>query len=70
MVQVLYSAFPSTVVVQPRVDCRLQALWEPCRSQKQQGTGETLPGPAALTTRAKRVGEFNDKENAPKSCIG
>jgi hypothetical protein len=34
--------------------------------QKQQGTRETLKGPAALTTRVKRVGEFNDKKNAPK----
>jgi hypothetical protein len=25
-----------------------------------------MKGPAALTTRAKRVGEFNDKKNAPK----
>jgi hypothetical protein len=35
-------------------------------SQKQFGTREALTGPAALTLRAKRVGEFNDKENAPK----
>ena len=34
--------------------------------QKQQGTRETLKGPAALTTRAKRVGVFNDKKNTPK----
>jgi hypothetical protein len=25
-----------------------------------------LLGPGALATRAKRVGEFNDKKNAPK----
>ena len=48
-------------------------LWEVGRGlrawhapQKQPGTSETLQGPAALTTRAKRVGEFNDKKNAPK----
>jgi hypothetical protein len=48
-------------------------LWKVCRGlrawhapQKQQGTRETLTGPAALTTRAKRVGEFNDKKNAQK----
>ena len=48
-------------------------LWKVCRGlrawhapQKQQGTRETLQGPAALTTRAKRVGVFNDKKNAPK----
>jgi DNA-binding transcriptional LysR family regulator len=34
--------------------------------EKGSGTRETLEGPAALTTRAKRVGEFNDKENASK----
>jgi hypothetical protein len=34
--------------------------------QKQQGTRETLKGPAALTTRAKRVGVFNGQKNAPK----
>jgi hypothetical protein len=34
--------------------------------QKQHGTREALEGPAALTTRAKRVGVFNDKENASK----
>ena len=48
-------------------------LWKVCRglrawhaSQQQPGTRETLPGPAALTTRAKRVGEFNDQKNVPK----
>ena len=48
-------------------------LWKVCRGlrawhapQKQPGTRETLEGPAALTTRAKRVGEFNDKKNVPK----
>ena len=30
------------------------------------GTRETLRGPAALITRAKRVGVFNDKKDAPK----
>ena len=34
--------------------------------QQQHGTRETLKGPAALITSAKRVGEFNDKMNAPK----
>jgi hypothetical protein len=45
-------------------------LWKVCRGvrawhapQKQQGTRETLKGPTALTTRAKRAGEFNDKKN-------
>jgi hypothetical protein len=32
----------------------------------QHGTREALKGPAALITSAKRVGEFNDKKNAPK----
>ena len=48
-------------------------LWKVCRGprawhapQKQPGTRETLKGPAALTARAKRVGEFNDKKNVPK----
>jgi endonuclease YncB( thermonuclease family) len=48
-------------------------LWKVCRGlrawhapQKQQGTRETLKGPAALTARAKRVGVFNDKKNVPK----
>ena len=34
--------------------------------QKQPGTRETLKGPATLTARAKRVGVFNDKQNALK----
>jgi len=48
-------------------------LWKVCRGlrawhapQKQPETREALTGPAALTTRAKRVGEFNDKKKAPK----
>ena len=48
-------------------------LWKVCRGlrawhapQQQHGTGETLAGPAALTARAKRVGEFNDQKKAPK----
>jgi len=48
-------------------------LWKVCRGlrawhapQEQRETRETLEGPAALTTRAKWVGVFNDQKNAPK----
>ena len=44
--------------------CRGLRAWH--TPQEQRETRETLEGPAALTTRAKRVGEFNDKKNAPK----
>ncbi len=52
-------------------------LWKVCRglrawhaSQKQPGTRQTLPGPSALTTRAKRAGKFNDKQSAHLRVTG
>ena len=52
-------------------------LWKVCRGlrawhapQKQQGTRETLNGPAALTTRAKRVGEFKEERPEVRQGVG
>ena len=48
-------------------------LWPACRGRRawhakkeQTGTWETQLTPAALITRAKRVGRLNDKESRPK----